>query len=250
MTFPIPTALISLMSEPSVRILAVGAHPDDVEFGCGGVLLAEAARGSKIFVCVCSRGESASNGTPEEREAEAKRAAQLLGAELQFLDLGGDSHIESSVPSALAVARCIRVIKPDAVLAPVTSPDQHPDHAAVGRLCRDAVRLARYGGIAELRDLAPHAIERFYGYAVTPGAEPPRDRLAIRVDISAQFARWIELMECHQTQLRTLRYIELQTARAHLHGLEAGVDYAQVLFPTGDQLVKSLAEIPPSIRLF
>jgi LmbE family N-acetylglucosaminyl deacetylase len=238
------------MSERTPRLLAVGAHPDDVEFGCGGVLLAEAARGSKIFLCVCSRGESATNGTPEEREAEAKCAAQLLGAELQFLDLGGDSHIESSVRNALAIARCIRLVKPDTLLGPVTSPDQHPDHAAIGRLCRDAARLARYGGIAELREIAPHTIERFYGYAVTPGAEPPPDHPAIRVDISAQFARWIDLMECHQTQLRTRRYIELQTARARLLGLEAGVEYAQALFPSSSLLVKTLAEIPPSIRLF
>lgn len=238
------------MSDSTARILAVGAHPDDVEFGCGGVLLAEAVRGSKIFLCVCSRGESATNGTPEEREAESKRAAQLLGAELQFLDLGGDAHIESSIRNALAIARCIRIVKPDTLLSPVTSPDQHPDHAAVGHLCRDAARLARYGGIAELRDLGSHAVECFFGYAVTPGAEPPRDRLAIRIDISAQFARWIELMECHQTQLRTRRYIELQTARARLLGLEAGVEYAQALFPTSHLLVKTLAELPQSVRLF
>ncbi|MFN2509733.1 MAG: PIG-L family deacetylase, partial [Chthoniobacterales bacterium] len=49
-----------------LRILAIGAHPDDIEFGCGGILLGEAARGSEIFLCVCSRGESSSNGTPDE----------------------------------------------------------------------------------------------------------------------------------------------------------------------------------------
>ena len=58
---------MSPKSEPC-RILAVGAHPDDVEFACGGVLLTEAARGSKLFLCVCSRGESGTNGTPDERE--------------------------------------------------------------------------------------------------------------------------------------------------------------------------------------
>lgn len=238
------------MSELTARILAVGAHPDDVEFGCGGALLVEVARGSKVFLCICSRGESGTNGSPEERETEARRAAQLLGAELEFLGLGGDAHIESSVRNALAMARCIRMVKPDILLSPVTSPDQHPDHAAVGRLCRDAIRLARYGGIAELRDLSPHTVARCFGYAVTPAAESPGDRPAIRVDIGPQFARWIELMECHQTQLRTRRYIELQTARARLLGLEAGVEYAQVLFSTDHFLVKSLAEIPISVRLF
>ncbi len=57
---------------PNFVFSAVGAHPDDLEFGCGGVLLAEAARGSEISLCICSRGEAGSNGTPDEREAEAR----------------------------------------------------------------------------------------------------------------------------------------------------------------------------------
>ena len=238
------------MSDAPLRILAVGAHPDDIEFGCGGILVAEASRGSELFLCVGSRGEAASNGTPEEREAEARSAAQLLGAKLEFLDLGSDCHIETSPRNAIAIAGQIRATKPHVLLAPVTSPDQHPDHAAVGQLCRDAARLARYGGIAELRASPPHAVDHCFGYAVTPGAEPRSDRLALRVDISAHVERWIELMECHQTQLRTRRYIELQTGRARTLGLEAGVEYAQALFPTEDQLMKSLSEMPRSVRLF
>jgi len=241
---------MSQRTEDQLRILAVGAHPDDIEFGCGGILLVEAERGTQISMCVCSRGESGSSGTPDEREAEATKAAESLGARLEFLDLGGDSHIEVSVANRLALARCIRATQPHVLLSPVTTPDQHPDHAAVGHLSRDAARLARYGGIAELGEVASHAVIHSFGYAVTPGAEPPGKRGAIRVDITAQFARWIELMECHRTQLRTRRYIDLQTARARLLGLEAGVEYAQALFSTDDFLVKTLAEIPSAVRLF
>lgn len=232
------------------RILAVGAHPDDVEFGCGGVLVAEAARGSHIAICVCSRGESGTNGTPDEREAEAKAAADVLGATLTFLDVGGDCRIEASPRNALGIAHQVRATKPDVLLAPVPSPDQHPDHAAVGHMCRDAARLARYGGIVALGDLPPHTITHLFGYAVTPGAEPATGTPGIRVDISAHFDRWVELMECHRTQLRTRRYIELQAARARLLGIEAGVEYAQALFPSDDFLVSSLAELPRSVRLF
>lgn len=238
------------MPETPLRILAVGAHPDDIEFGCGGILLSEAARGSELFLCVCSRGESGSNGTPQEREAETRKAAGLLGAHLDFLDLGGDCRIEASPRNALAIAHRIRATRADILLAPVSSPDQHPDHAAVGELCRNAARLARYGGIVELGDLPPHTLSHVFSYAVTPGAEPPRDRGRIRVDISAQFERWIELMECHRTQLRTRRYIELQTARARLLGIEAGVEYAQALFATDDFLIDSLTQLPRSVRLF
>ena len=238
------------MSDAPLRILAVGAHPDDIEFGCGGVLVKEAARGAEITLCVCSRGESGTNGTPDERAGEAKAAADLLGATLTFIELGGDCQIEASPKNALAIAHQIRATKANVLLAPVASPNQHPDHAAVGHICRDAARLARYGGIVALGDLPPHSITHLFGYAVTPGAAPASDRPAIRVDISAHFDRWVELMECHRTQLRTRRYIELQTARARLLGIEAGVESAQALFVTDDLLIESLTEMPRSVRLF
>jgi N-acetylglucosamine malate deacetylase 1 len=232
-----------------MTVLAVGAHPDDVEFGCGGVLLVEAARGAEISLCVCSRGEAGSNGTPAEREAEARRAAELLGAQLSFLDFGGDCHIEATVANAIAIARLIREAKPQLLLAPVTSTDQHPDHTAVGVICRNAARLARYGGVEELRGLGAWAVDHLLGYAVTPGAEP-RGGIRLRVDISSQFERWVQLMECHQTQLRTRRYVDLQVARARTLGIEAGVEYAQALFPADDFLVDSLAALPRSVRMF
>ncbi len=238
------------MSEPTLRVLAVGAHPDDLEFGCGGILLGEAARGAEITLCVCSRGEAGSNGTPDEREAEARQAAESLGATLQFLDFGGDCHLENSLANRLALARKIRELRPDVLLAPIGSRDQHPDHVVVSDLCRQAVRLARYGGLAELAAEAPHPVAQHLEYAVTPGAEPPNEFAKIRVDISAHFERWLALMECHASQLRTRRYVELHTARARLLGLEAGVAYAQALFPTADALVRQLAELPASVRLF
>jgi LmbE family N-acetylglucosaminyl deacetylase len=236
------------MSQKPKRILAIGAHPDDIEFACGGILLAEAARDSEMFLCICSRGESGTNGTPEERESEARAAADLLGAKIEFLDLGGDAHIAPARQNAFAIARQIRAVRPDVLLSSVTSADQHPDHHVVGSLAREAVRFARYGGIAELRDLAPHTISQHFQYAVTASAEPAGAK--IRVDISAHYAKWIELMECHRTQLRTRNYIDLQTARARLLGVEAGVEYAQALFLTDDFLVESLAEIPRTVRLF
>lgn len=238
------------MSNESFRILAMGAHPDDIEFGCGGILLAEAARGSVISLCICSRGEAGTNGKPEEREAEARKAAKLLGATLQFVDFGGDCHFEISSRNRIALARQIRVACPDVLLAPTVEPDQHPDHTIAGRLCRDAIRLARYGGLEELRDLAPHTVRHHLEYAVIPEAEPTNERGKIVVDITAHFGRWLELMECHATQLRTRRYVELQTSRSRVLGLAAGVEHAQAVFPTSAWSVKNLSELPGSLRLF
>jgi LmbE family N-acetylglucosaminyl deacetylase len=238
------------MSDSNLRILGIGAHPDDLEFGCGGVLLAEAARGSEISLCICSRGEAGSNGTSNEREAEARSAAQILGAKIDFLEMGGDAHLEICAVNNIAIARQIRGARPDVLLSPVASSDQHPDHIVVSHLCRNAVRLARYGGLAELRDLSPHRIGRHLEYAITPNAESGQEQGTIRVDISEYFARWVELMECHQTQLRTRRYIELQTARARLLGLESGIEYAQALYVPNAFLIKNFGELPPSVHLF
>ena len=238
------------MPNEKLRLLAVGAHPDDIEFGCGGILLAEAARGSEIALCVCSRGEAGTNGSPNERETEARRAAELLGATIEFLELGGDCHLEISPANNIAIACQIRRARPNILLAPTSSADQHPDHIVVSQLCRNAARLARYGGLVELGELAPHAIKQHFEYAVTPGAELPNGSIGVRCDISQHFARWIELMECHQTQLRTRRYVDLQTARARLLGLESGVEYAQGLYSTSNILINNLTEFPASVRLF
>jgi LmbE family N-acetylglucosaminyl deacetylase len=238
------------MSNEQLRVLAIGAHPDDVEFGCGGILLVETARGSAISLCLCSRGEAGTNGSPEEREAEARKAAKLLGATIAFLDLGGDCRLDASAANNLALARVIRELRPNVLLSPAGGGNQHPDHIVVSQLCRNAARLARYGGLEELRDLPAHAIEQHCEYAVTPGAEPPNDRPRLCVDIGAELKRWVELMECHASQLRTRPYLELQTARARALGLTSGVEYAQALYPTADFVVKHLGAIPGSVRLF
>lgn len=149
-------------------MLAFGAHPDDIEFGCGGVIAKEIARGIKATLVVCSRGESGTNGTPEQRTVEAEAAAKFLGAEIEWMDLGGDAHFERNVAHAMAISSVIRRIRPGTVLAPSVVENQHPDHAVLGNLVRDAARLARYGGVKELQDQPPHAIGQLWYYAVTP----------------------------------------------------------------------------------
>src|ERR1035441_3646045 len=74
-------------------LLAFGAHPDDIEFGCGGVIARETQAGRQVHFVVCSRGEAESHGTPRERIAEARRAATLLGATVEFIELDGDVHL-------------------------------------------------------------------------------------------------------------------------------------------------------------
>jgi LmbE family N-acetylglucosaminyl deacetylase len=240
-----------LTSQPPLKLLAFGAHPDDIEFGCGGVIALETRRGCAAHFVVCSRGEAGTHGTPEQRVAEAQKGAAQLGASIEFLELDGDAHLEIRAAHAMKLAAIIRRVKPNVVLAPTLVSNQHPDHPRLGQLVRDAARLARYGGVAELSSLASHAIDQLLFYAVTPEAEPAGIS-PLLVDVSAPeiIAAWAAAMEAHRSQTTARQYIELQLTRARLHGLRAGLEHAIALFPDGPLVLDSLAFIGRGARRF
>ncbi len=234
-----------------MTILAFGAHPDDIEFGCGGVIAREIQQGAKAHFVVGSRGEAATHGTPEERESEARKAAGILGATIEFVELGGDAHLEWNSARVIALAGIIRRTRPQVVLAPTTIDHQHPDHSVVGRLVRDAARVARYGGVTELKGSAPHAIEHLLHYAITVEGEPSAiPSIFVDLSDSAVMTAWSSAMEAHGSQAKTRDYVQLQLTRARLAGLRAGVEHAQVLFPSDPLLFKSLAQLDRSVRSF
>lgn len=237
-------------AEPA-PLVAFGAHPDDVEFGCGVVVAVEIRAGRPAHVVVCSRGESATHGTPEQRVQECQHAAGVLGAALELIELDGDARLEAKAAHAIRLAGVIRRLRPAIVLAPTPVENQHPDHARLGRLVRDAALISRYGGIAELRELAPHAVEHLFYYALAPGAEP-RDVTPIFVDVSAPevLAAWTTAMEAHATQVKARGYIEMQLTRARVNGLRAGVGHAIALYPNDPPVVDSLARLGRSASQF
>ena len=232
-------------------LLAFGAHPDDIEFGCGGVIAKETRAGRKAHFVICSRGEAASHGTPAKRMAEAKKSAALLGATIEFVKLDGDAHLEVRVTHAIKLAGILRRIRPGIVLAPSLVENQHPDHARLGQLVRDAARLARYGSLKELRRLSPHTIDQLFFYAVTPEAEPP-GITPVLMDVSEPgiLAAWTAAMETHVSQVSARNYVELQLTRARLRGLRAGIGHAIALFPNDPPVLDSLAVVGRSARRF
>ena len=164
--------------------------------------------------------------------AEAKKSAALLGATVEFIELDGDAHLEVRAAHAIKLAGIIRRVRPGIVLAPSLVENQHPDHPRLGQLVRDACRLARYGGVKELRASPPHAIDQLFFYAVTPEAEPA-DITPVLIDVSAPeiVKAWTAAMEAHASQISARNYVELQLTRARLRGLRAGVGHAIALFP-------------------
>ena len=240
-----------IVKSPPEPLLAFGAHPDDIEFGCGGVIAREAQAGRPVRFVIGSCGEAGTNGTPAERTKEAKQAAKILGATVEFIELDGDAQLEIRSAHALRLAEIIRRIKPTVVLAPSVEQNQHPDHWRLGTLVRDATRLARYGGLAKLKTQPVHAIGQLFFYALGAGAEPAGIP-PVLIDISAPeiVAAWTKAMEAHASQMKTRNYVELQLARARGLGLGAGVEYAQPLWPNDPLVFDSLASLSRSASRF
>lgn len=243
--------MLEIKSSPALTLLAFGAHPDDIEFGCGAVIAAETRRGGRAHLVVCSRGEAGTNGTRLQRTREAQAAARQLGASIEFINLGGDAHLDVRSDYAIRLAAIIRRIRPAVLLAPSVVENQHPDHAKLGRLVRDAARIARYGGVKELRRATPHAISHLFFYAVTPEAEPT-DGGRILIDVSAAGVvdAWTAAMQAHASQLKTRNYVELQLTRARLNGARAGVEHAIPLFPSDALVFGSLRDAGGGARRF
>ena len=135
------------------RALAIGAHPDDIEFGCGATLAKWAEAGCEASLLVCTDG---SKGTwdanadiaalVERRQAEQAEAARRLGATGEVRFLGEvDGELEVTMALRSRMARIIRELRPDVVLGhdPFKRWRLHPDHRAAGFLCMDAVVAAR-----------------------------------------------------------------------------------------------------------
>jgi len=116
---------------------------------------------------------------------------------------------------------------------------------------RDACRLARYGGVKELRRLPPHAIEQLFYYAVTPEAEPA-NITPVLIDVSAPdiLNAWTDAMETHASQAAARNYVELQLTRARLRGLRMGGGHAIALFPNDPLVLDSLAAMSRGARRF
>jgi LmbE family N-acetylglucosaminyl deacetylase len=232
-------------------LLIFGAHPDDIEFGCGGIVARETSNGREAHFVVSSLGEAGTHGTPEQRASETKAAASILGATIEFIELDGDGKLEIRAEHALKLAKIIRRIRPATILAPSVVENQHPDHSRLGKLVRDAARLARYGGLKELLDEKSHAIEQLFFYAVTPEGEP-HDITPLLIDVSLPktISAWTAAMNAHTSQASTRNYVDLQLTRARVFGARAGIEYAIALFPNEPLVFESLAQTGRGARNF
>ena len=112
--------------DKQLDILAFGAHPDDVELGCGGTIAKQVNLGSKIGIVDLTRGELGTRGSAEIRDKEAALAAQILGVEFRH-NMGFKDGFQNDEVHQMKLVKIIREYRPCIVLANAVS-DRHPDH--------------------------------------------------------------------------------------------------------------------------
>lgn len=199
------------MTRSKKRILALGAHPDDIEYGCGGTLLQYSDLGHHIFLYVLSNGEKAA--PPEIRHREQEDAARLLGAKELFwggfidAELPDEHHIIQSLDAI------VKKVAPDEVYCPFQN-DTHQDHRKLARASLVATRAITkvicFDGWSTL-DFNPN----FF------------------VDIQGVIDRKKSLLACHQSQAkRELEYSKNKIedaveATARFRGLQAKIHFAE-----------------------
>jgi bacillithiol biosynthesis deacetylase BshB1 len=172
-------------------LLAVGAHPDDVEVHVGGLLALAADRGLRTGILDLTRGELGTRGTPEGRAEEAREAARILGAARTLLDLP-DGRFGEDEAARNPVAAALRDLRP-AVLVLPSPEDRHPDHRRAHRLVREAAFCA---GLAAYP--LPGEPWRPEALAWVGGENPGRPDLV--VDVSAVWARRMAAFDAFGSQ--------------------------------------------------
>lgn len=173
-------------------ILAVGAHPDDVELCVGGTLALQARAGCKIGILHLTSGEAGTRGTRDQRRREAEKAAEVLGAEhVEFLDFG-DGSLRHGAEEEDALIECIRRLRPEIVLGPAPI-DRHPDHTRAHLLLRDA---AFYAGLTRRGAGEPHRPGAVFSFMQHYQFEP-----AFLVDVSETWDVKIEALKAYESQL-------------------------------------------------
>ncbi|MGH8976571.1 MAG: PIG-L deacetylase family protein [Acidimicrobiia bacterium] len=150
---------------PPGRALAIGAHPDDIEFGCGATLAKWAGGGTVVTLCICTDGAKGTWDPDADvaalrqiREQELRAAAAVLGAHaVEFLRLV-DGELDHGLDARAAVCAVIRSVRPDVVLAHDPWPIHriHPDHRHAGLLAIEGIVAARDPHFFPEQGRAPH----------------------------------------------------------------------------------------------
>ena len=231
-----------------VDILAIAAHPDDVEITCGGTVIKMVEAGYRVGILDLTAGETGTRGSAALRRKEARRAAQTLGVVYRENLHIPDAGVENTRANKLKIAQKIRDLRPRTVILPYWQ-GRHPDHYTTGRIGYEACFLA---GLAKLPLKGkPHRpFKIIYASQYVPTVRP-----TFVVDITEQFDRKLKAIFCFASQFSPPKEMQnLFPSRADIHarmGSEArhfghmiGVRYGEPFVTRETAAVDDIVKMP------
>jgi bacillithiol biosynthesis deacetylase BshB1 len=218
-------------------LLAIGAHPDDVELGCSGTLIKEVNRGKKVGIIDLTQGELGTRGTIETRFAEANDAARIMGISVRENLKMRDGFFKNDEEHQMQLIRVLRKYQPDIVIGNILE-DRHPDHGRGGWLLYDA---CFFSGLRQVKTTGEDGKEQekwrpkmLLHYIQDRFYEPD-----IIIDVSEVWEKRMEAVKAYKTQfydpqskepqsyLSNPEFLEAISARARLLGKRIGVKYGE-----------------------
>ena len=230
-------------------VLAIGAHPDDVELSCGGTIIKLVKQGRRVGVLDLTQGELGTRGDRTTRAREAARAAAVMGVALRENLKLPDGDINADMDSRIRLVRVIRNLQPEILLFPYQI-DRHPDHERAHVLCREAwfsAGLQKFRTSLRGRSQEPFRPRAYYHfmqwYEFTP---------SFIVDVSAEFEQRVETMRAYRSQfydpasreretiLSTPEFLEMIRTKLEYYGYRIGKKYGEPFFSPASLEVKDL----------
>jgi len=219
-----------------VDVLAIGAHPDDVELGCGGTIAKLISEGKKVAIIDLTEGELGTRGTNETRALEAAESSRILGVMVRENLKMKDGFIINSQEYQFRIVEMIRKYQPEIVLCNAID-DRHPDHAKAAKLVSDACFLS---GLVKIKTILDEQVQTswrpklVFHYIQWKNIEPD-----FVIDITRFLDKKIEACLAYKTQfydpsstepmtpIATKDFLESLTYRAQDLGRLSGVEYAE-----------------------
>jgi bacillithiol biosynthesis deacetylase BshB1 len=224
------------MKPMKLDILAFGVHPDDVELGCSGTLMAAIADGKKVGIVDLTRGELGTRGSAEIRATEAAKAAAIMGITVRE-NLGlADGFFQNNEESQRKVIAMIRKYRPGIIIANAID-DRHPDHSRSAKLVADSAFLSGLRKIETQLEGKQQEIWKpsyVFHYVQDRFIEP-----SFVIDITDFMERKIEAVLAYSTQfynpdldepqtyISSAQFLETVKARALMLGKRVGVGFAE-----------------------
>ncbi len=216
-----------------MNILAIGAHPDDIEIACAGTLAKCVKRGDKVIVCHVSNGNLGHVIIPPDelaimRKNEAKKAGSLAGIEVICADFSDLDIFDNNKESRNRIVDVIKYANPDVIIT--HNPDDYmPDHTAVSRLVFDAAFTATLPNYKSEQPNAAKMTPIYYMDTLAGVNFVPTEF----VDITEEIDLKIEMLNCHESQIVWMRdhdhidFPDMVRTCSRYRGYQCGAEYAE-----------------------